>query len=1066
MPTHKEISDALIGLYKRRPGSFGKWIPVAFWIEKMQLEGINHGKLQRALEFCGTHMTNIEDSTHGHLHIEIILKRLPPPLGIKPFICCSTPKAPNKYVGNFDKSLFGKVLQASWERWINKTDDEDELVTEQNPPAQPTPRPSPPQPATMTATTTPTARVVTPSASSPQFNNEDDSDLLEFFRSIINPEYLTRNDLFSVTGLGLRAKLAAFGKRLEGAKHVDRLRFYSDAVPKEYVVDDITKLDPDPCLCGKYNIPMSVPAMSEVAQALYKLSIRVPEVLQFQKYSGSKGHGKRLIAIVPSTDKKRLYHNAKVWMDSIIDNAATDESTSYDVVKALIRVLHTADPLAFNHVAANVPQLNHSLVKLEPKFQQAMMFKSGVNKSQLRTIKSYLCAANVDVLQPESVIRSLEANDFVRPIAVDFKEGSRRKVAWYIPVDNLLECNTNKALEANSFDYNDLHKAHVILVGDHGQGAFRMMVTLLLITKPGRRRANTNEYIGSKLALEVDGQCGYVSCTKDTYNILKDTIASPVDHGLRNIRQAGHVTIYRDRLDANKVKMSFGNTHTQNTVLATAAVELFMVGDLAFYSMALGKESMANYWCWRCPLAKAEWTANTNIRVGPAWTQEGLRTHLERLRSGELDRKEAHDVRGVKDDVLFCIEPRNTIVPSLHNNELFVNTPMKSFMKWIHNRIEQIPTELVDARVEYIDLLIQLEVEQEQLADATFPLPLLQAEQASLQPRKTNGVYQYLYPEHEAEWNQARELLHYAKGWAADCKKQTIQTGKELKVLEKKISDIEKQKEYGALSQPIRQRIEELLQELCNIVRSAYHGGDFEGNHCRKLIRQADQVMDSIQQLLLDIPPEDRSDGCDDAEIQRYCAAYKRLFKYFDALVHYCHQPFGTLTDANMTELRRLVGMLDRLWRRIMETVPPKAHAWWHLLEDLERLRGLKHHSESKIEKAHQDGRRIDLLFRGVNDVEKKIIASLRYQHTMVKPDMKMLQAKVKEKRSRKRKASIVDADNEDDVNVVDRHRDILLLLEMPEVNDPFPSLKELAVSGRKSALANNNNNNNIADAE
>jgi len=97
-----------------------------------------------------------------------------------------------------------------------------------------------------------------------------------------------------------------------------------------------------------------------------------------------------------------------------------------------------------------------------------------------------------------------------------------------------------------------------------------------------------------------------------------------------------------------------------------------------------------------------------------------------------------------------------------------------------------------------------------------------------------------------------------------------------------------------------------------------------------------------------------------------------------------------------MADVRKLINMLDRLHRKVMETVPPRAHAWWHLLDDLDRLRGLKHHAESKIEKAHQDGHRVDLLFRGVNDIQKKIEGSLRYQHTMVKAEMRVLQEKVK----------------------------------------------------------------------
>jgi len=109
-----------------------------------------------------------------------------------------------------------------------------------------------------------------------------------------------------------------------------------------------------------------------------------------------------------------------------------------------------------------------------------------------------------------------------------------------------------------------------------------------------------------------------------------------------------------------------------------------------------------------------------------------------------------------------------------------------------------------------------------------------------------------------------------------------------------------------------------------------------------------------------------------------------------------------------MIDVNKLVDMLDRLWRKLFHTVPPKAHAWWHLLQDLERFRGLKHHSESKIEKAHQTGRKIDLLFRAVNDIDKKIESSFRHQHTAAKPSMQVVQRTVKESRSKKRTSAVL----------------------------------------------------------
>jgi len=129
-----------------------------------------------------------------------------------------------------------------------------------------------------------------------------------------------------------------------------------------------------------------------------------------------------------------------------------------------------------------------------------------------------------------------------------------------------------------------------------------------------------------------------------------------------------------------------------------------------------------------------------------------------------------------------------------------------------------------------------------------------------------------------------------------------------------------------------------------------------------------------------------------------------------------------------MIDVRLLVEKLDRLWRRMFANVPPKAHAWWHLLDDLDRLRGSKHHSESKIEMAHQVGKWIDLLFRAVNDMEKKIQCSFRHQHAMLKASMGLIQKTVGQARSRKRTADVPE-DNDND-----RHGRIMLLLALTEI--------------------------------
>jgi hypothetical protein len=56
------------------------------------------------------------------------------------------------------------------------------------------------------------------------------------------------------------------------------------------------------------------------------------------------------------------------------------------------------------------------------------------------------------------------------------------------------------------------------------------------------------------------------------------------------------------------------------------------------------------------------------------------------------------------------------------------------------------------------------------------------------------------------------------------------------------------------------------------------------------------------------------------------------------------------MTNTDLKNVRKIVGCIDWLWRKLSKNTPPKLHALLHLLDDLIRLRSLKGHNEGKIE--------------------------------------------------------------------------------------------------------------------
>jgi hypothetical protein len=159
-----------------------------------------------------------------------------------------------------------------------------------------------------------------------------------------------------------------------------------------------------------------------------------------------------------------------------------------------------------------------------------------------------------------------------------------------------------------------------------------------------------------------------------------------------------------------------------------------------------------------------------------------------------------------------------------------------------------------------------------------------------------------------------------------------------------------------------------------------------------------------------------------------------------------------------MVDIRKLGTLLDNLWRKLSRNVPPKVHVWRHLIEDINRLRGMKYHQESKLETAHQDGVKADLRFRAMaGSITKKIKASLKYQANMAAPAIRAKQEEINQERARKvgekskeaKQKRLIDAKRQKS-----NHRSAILAL--PEITANLPTMLELTVTDRMHARAHN----------
>ena len=277
----------------------------------------------------------------------------------------------------------------------------------------------------------------------------------------------------------------------------------------------------------------------------------------------------------------------------------------------------------------------------------------------------------------------------------------------------------------------------------------------------------------------------------------------------------------------------------------------------------------------------------------------------------------------------------------------------------------------------------------------------------------------------------------------AEKKRLTDDIHKKAKALKakasKSLNDAIKKKEYGAMTQSRRQYIEQELEKEFQVVRSSYHGGDLEGNQCRQFARVADEAIDHIKKLLEDIPVGERK--AKDEEIDHFSNGVKVLLQCMDYMMHYCYHEYGTLTDQQLSEAERINQVFQEMWRKLCKSVPPKTHSWYHLLDNLKMLRGMKYHNESPCEVEHQIGKGMEQRF-SMRDVEKSIHSILQARANQRLPEVQTQKEEVDQKSKRKltkekpKKSATVRRDIKDLESDVDKYQTKLSSVQELDVTE------------------------------
>ncbi|CAB9516818.1 unknown protein [Seminavis robusta] len=584
--------------------------------------------------------------------------------------------------------------------------------------------------------------IVTPTETRSQRNDithEGNKDVRELLETIFDQGQLPDLLTFDVDLDSFRSKVQAMGIRLQKEANEKRSRMLAEEDDDLSHAVDKSKVE---AFLDRFCCPLrrsSIQSFLHVALQINDAGCR--DILQLQKYGGSKGRGLNLVPVIPADSATSLVRNAKKYLPGFFGAIVYGDFTRRETCFCLTKLLREYEPEGVKDAVRTTNM--QPMPRMNPHNQIAMFQELNLTYEKGKAMRQFFNADKCNPLVSDRVMRSLEAAVNVKPTLLRFQEGKTNKTGWILSVEDVVREEIKS--EASPKD----SCVHVVLSADHGQGAFRVHVSILFIS-------------GKRVRRETHQMVGLINCKKDTRAVI---MASGIDKAV--------------------------NDSLKNLIKSPGALpmEFFVVGDLAFYSLFLGKENMSGHHCWECQMMWKQFQKDPT-KIGRMWTLRLMRRRYKKLESKELKRSKPIQEKGIRTLPLFdCIEPVNWLPPPLHGVILLANTPFHYLQRMVWYRHERVPVEVIEARFAKADAEMDAEAKWNELVDAEEHWNDMYGVMTDL---VGNPDIQFEDTQHEQDYIRHEEHLNLAKAWLEEAdafQKKAAATLKAKKKLLKKLED-------------------------------------------------------------------------------------------------------------------------------------------------------------------------------------------------------------------------------------------------------------------------------------
>ena len=134
----------------------------------------------------------------------------------------------------------------------------------------------------------------------------------------------------------------------------------------------------------------------------------------------------------------------------------------------------------------------------------------------------------------------------------------------------------------------------------------------------------------------------------------------------------------------------------------------------------------------------------------------------------------------------------------------------------------------------------------------------------------------------------------------------------------------------------------------------------------KRLLNNTHAIMDEVEHISLERLRKERSEGdgrCSEDDLTQKLTDCRNIFLVLDKVFALLRTPAPTEDEIKETE--HAIHVLKKLWCDMKLNITPKAHVLFcHTLKQLKDYNGIADKVEDFVEKAHQDGKKLEDLVK------------------------------------------------------------------------------------------------------